>query len=295
MTLVQHRTPLVGSRPAVTPALGDRVGLIGGSHGDAVFLRSAAGILARRGCTSLVQLGDFGMIWRGTRAESVALNQLNQSLKQVGLALHVVLGNDENHDLINMLPTDRLGVRHVFSNIRLLPRSGVVLAGRGGAYDPVHVIGWLSGAASADRSLRQPGVNWWPDELTTDDQARALLETPVSPDVVFAHEALVTPGLQARLDDQGPWDPHDLAYAEAARHEHTERVLSVLDPTKETLLVSSHHPFRHSEQATVQRWSTDSHPERLRVRQEVLDREWMPGALAVLDLSGPLPHLEVLQ
>lgn len=49
--------------------LGDQVGLIGDVHGDARFLHDAVVTPTSRGCNSLVQLGDFGMIWRGTRSE----------------------------------------------------------------------------------------------------------------------------------------------------------------------------------------------------------------------------------
>ncbi|MFF8917462.1 hypothetical protein ACF08M_30180 [Streptomyces sp. NPDC015032] len=53
--------------------LGDRVGLIGDVHGQARFLHEAVVTLASRGCTSLVQLGDFGMIWRGKMGSHLAL------------------------------------------------------------------------------------------------------------------------------------------------------------------------------------------------------------------------------
>ncbi|WP_148667768.1 metallophosphoesterase [Arthrobacter sp. Hiyo1] len=89
-------TATTATRPRtadMTPALGGRVGLIGDTHGDAAFLRHAATVLAARGCTSLVQLGDFGMIWRGTRMESRALAELNDVLTVLGMPLYVVLGN----------------------------------------------------------------------------------------------------------------------------------------------------------------------------------------------------------
>ncbi|WP_284982290.1 metallophosphoesterase [Arthrobacter sp. efr-133-TYG-118] len=287
-------TATTATRPRtvdMTPALGGRVGLMGDVHGDAAFLRSAATLLAAKGCTSLVQLGDFGLIWRGTRAETRALAELNDVLTALGLPLYVVLGNHENYDLIDALPRNDHGVARLFSHIGLLPRSGMIAAGRGGLLDTVHMVGWLSGAASIDRGVRLPGESWWEAELTTDEQAQALLSSAVAPDVVLAHEALSTPVLLARLGDGFGWNPQDLQYARMAQREHTARVLSVLDPGKETLLVSGHYHFRHSERAILERLS-DGEVVSLPVRQEILDRERMPGSLAMLDLTGDAPQLE---
>lgn len=292
MTTTQPSGTVMRPDLASSPDLGGRIGLIGDAHGDAGFLRGATALLAQRGCTSLVQLGDFGMIWRGTRAESRALDQLNSALATAGLRLYVVLGGLENYDLIDALPRDANGIVRIFSHIGLLPRSGVVLAGNSGPSDPVHAIGWLAGAASSDRGTRTPGRNWWPAELTTDAQAASLLSSPLRPDVVLAHEALATPDLLARLGDASDADPRDLAYARTAQREHTDRVLSVLDPGKETLLVSGHYHFRHSERAILRRAAANGGPQAIRVRQEILDRERTLGCLAVIDLSGAVPHFE---
>lgn len=292
MTMIQPSETVARPALASSPVLGGRVGLIGDAHGDAGFLRGATALLAQRGCTSLVQLGNFGLIWRGTRSESRALDHLNSALAAVELRLYVVLGSLENYDFIDSLPRAANGIQRIFSHIGLLPRSGIALAGNGGLADPVHAIGWLSGAASRDRGTRVAGRNWWPAELTTDVQARGLLFSPVSPSVVLAHEALATPGLLARLADDSGQDPGDLDYARTAQREHTERVLSVLDPGRETLLVSGRYHVRHSERVVLQRVTADGTPQPVPVRQEILDRERTPGCLAVLDLSGPAPVFE---
>ncbi|MFJ1824652.1 metallophosphoesterase [Streptomyces sp. NPDC088178] len=89
--------------------LGDRVGLIGDVHGNARFLRDAVVTLVSPSCTSLVQLGDFGMVWSGTRSETRTLEVLNEQLAGLGVRLYVVLGNHENYDAIDALPRDISG------------------------------------------------------------------------------------------------------------------------------------------------------------------------------------------
>ncbi|WP_394941222.1 hypothetical protein [Psychromicrobium sp. YIM B11713] len=103
---------------------------------------------------------------------------------------------------------------------------------------------------------------------------------PISPDMILAHEALATPGLIAMLGDGFGWDPKDSTYARLAQQEHTARVLSVPDPTKETLLVS--------ERATLERLS-DGEIVSLSIRQEILNRERTPRSLVVLDPTGDTP------
>ena len=43
--------------------LGHRVGLIGDVHANRAFLETAIGVLADRGATALVQLGDLGLLF----------------------------------------------------------------------------------------------------------------------------------------------------------------------------------------------------------------------------------------
>lgn len=64
---------------------------------------------------------------------------------------------------------------------------------------------------------------------------------------------------------------------------HHARVLSVLDPVKETLRGAGHAPPRHSEQAVLDGMS---------VRQEVLDQSGTADALAVLGLGDDVPRFE---
>ncbi|WP_171059983.1 hypothetical protein [Streptomyces montanus] len=102
---------------------------------------------------------------------------------------------------------------------------------------------------------------------------------------MLAHEALAVSGLVQRLGDGRGWHPDDPAYAREAQRVHTARVLSALDPAKETLCVAGHYHFRHSEQAVL-----DGMP----VHQEILDRDGSADALAVLDLDDDVPRFEAV-
>ncbi|MFC8125429.1 hypothetical protein [Streptomyces sp. NPDC057302] len=133
--------------------------------------------------------------------------------------------------------------------------------------------------------MRIPGLTWWEAELPTNEQAAGLLGAGASPDVVLAHEALAVPGLIQRLGDGSGWHPDGLAHAREAQRVHAARVLSVLDPAKETLCAAGRDCFRHWEQALL-----DGMP----VRQEIFDRDGSADAMAVLDLGDDVPRFEAV-
>ncbi|MFG2684197.1 hypothetical protein [Streptomyces sp. NPDC048392] len=132
--------------------------------------------------------------------------------------------------------------------------------------------------------MRVPGRTWCEAELPTDEQAVGPLNAGMNPDVVLAHEALAVPGLQQRLGDGRGWHPDDLAYAREAQRVHIERVLSVLDPAKETVCCRA--PPLPALGAAV----LDGMP----VRQEILDRDGSADALAVLDLGDDASRFEAV-
>lgn len=254
--------------------LGVRVGLIGDVHGNNVFLEEAVVALAGAGVDSLVQLGDFGHVWAGSDRELRVLQKLDTLLELVGRDLWIVPGNHEGYDAINALPPDADGVRCLGEHrrVRILPRAGTATAaGRR--------VGWLSGAASVDRDLRGPGT-WWAAELPTDDEAAPLYDASRPLEVVFAHDALDSAALRQRIAPMRPlWPPASLAYAEEARVQFHNRVLYALSDGG--LVVSGHY---HLHLDTTERFERpDGTP--ISGRSVVLDMEWRPHSVAILDVA----------
>lgn len=250
--------------------LGARVGLVGDAHGSTRFMVEAIWSLAERGATSLVQLGDFGFLWKGRDAEGAALSIVNAALTIADLRLFVVLGNHENYHVLATLPRDEHGCVTI-GRVTILPRAGrATAAGR--------PVGWLSGAASVDRSRRQPGTEWWPAELPTEDEAAPLLEPPGRVDVTFAHDAIDEPTLRAGLGHG--WDPRDVEYADAAQATFTRRVATVL-PDDGGLVLSGHYHVRHSATATLTRPDGTA----VHARSEVLAHEFHGESVGILDME----------
>lgn len=249
---------------------GNRLGLIGDAHGNRQFLVEAIYTLHEKGATDIIQLGDFGLFWEDNDTERNSLSILNNALNLVDRDLYVILGNHENYDYIEELPTSADGTKRV-GRIIVLPRSGRGTAGE-------RVLGFLSGAPSIDRSARAAGISWWPEELTTDEQAQPFLEGEANVDIVLAHDALQGQSLVNRLArSRHIWRAADLLYAEDAGRVFTKRVLSVINDGG--VVVSGHYHFRHSEWDTY----TTLYAGEKHIKSEILTEEWNHFSVGILD------------
>ena len=97
-------------------------------------------------------LGDFGFVWDGSAEEQKKLDWLRKR----PYTLLFLDGSHENYDLLAQYPeTERFGGR------------GSVLELEGKKYL------CFGGAESPDREEREPGVNWWKQEMPSDEEYAA--------------------------------------------------------------------------------------------------------------------------
>lgn len=262
--------------------LGPRIGLIGDAHGNISFLTAAAKQLASEGVTSLVQLGDFGVIWGRTPRRRSNLEELERILAELSLPMFVVLGNHEDFDEIANISPNADGDRRVSDHVLLLARAGRAVVGS-------TRVGWLSGAGSIDYPSRTPGKGWWDAEIPSDAEVAPLYDGE-SVSVLFAHDALTTSGLVEKLSRSAHlWDPLGLAYAQRTQDEFTRRALPAL--TSGAVVLSGHYHFPHREVATMDGG-------RVEVEQVIFNAEWGPlslGVLAIGDRGVEVEHLSVVR
>jgi hypothetical protein len=188
----------------------DRVALIGDVHGDVSDLQTAIHAAADADAEVALALGDWGFIWAPyeTAQERRALDAIEASCERYGVELYVVEGNHENFDRTEALEADANGIRWVRPTIGILPR-----VFRGVSDSGVRYAG-LAGAGSPDRSMRQEGRSWWPQEAITVDDLAALGTEAV--DVLLGHDCIMTPELDLRLP-HGQFDVNDLIWARAVQ------------------------------------------------------------------------------
>lgn len=208
----------------------------------------------------ILHLGDFG-IWHGKQGLEYRM-RVSVALEAMDAELWFVDGNHENHELLaDYAKNSTTEDGRVFISPRIyhLPRNyRFELSGR-----TFHALG---GAVSVDKVLRREGVDWWPDEALTAEEAATACEG-ISPDVVLAHDAP-----QCVPFAFGPppkaWATEDLHKAQL----HRELLQKVTDCMSPALWVHGHYHVR-------QNWTS---PEG--TRYVGLDKDDTRGNVAVLDL-----------
>lgn len=158
--------------------------LTGDTHGD--IQRFKQGKLRWLGKKdTVVVLGDFGFVWDGSAAERKRLDWLRKRPYTV-LFLD---GSHENYDLLAQYPeTELFGgrVQSLGGNVYHVCR-GSVLELEGKTYL------CFGGAESQDKDDREPGVNWWKQEMPSDEEydtcRRNLEAVDYKVDYVLTHDA----------------------------------------------------------------------------------------------------------
>ena len=163
-----------------------RILLAGDWHGNREWAAISLETAARAGCQVVLQLGDFGL-WPGR--EDAWLDHVDRHASTAGVSVVWIDGNHENHDAL-----DRW--RHEAGEQAGLVamRDRVLWATRGARWEWQGVrFGALGGAVSIDRFLRKRGVNWWPQEATTQADVDRLGDVPLDVLVTHAAPTTVTP------------------------------------------------------------------------------------------------------
>ena len=158
--------------------------LTGDTHGE--LDRFKEGELRRAGKGDIViVLGDFGFVWDGSKAEQKKLDWLRRR----PYTLLFLDGSHENYDLLEQYPTEeKFGglVQPLGGELYHVCR-GSVLEVEGKKYL------CFGGAESPDKEERETHVNWWPQEMPSDEEyARceaALEANGWQVDYVLTHDA----------------------------------------------------------------------------------------------------------
>ena len=135
--------------------------LTGDTHGDIDrFKHGKLHWLGKR--DTVVVLGDFGFVWDGSKEEQKKLDWLRKR----PYTLLFLDGSHENYDLLKQYPTEeRFGgkVQALGGNVYHVCR-GSVLELENKKYL------CFGGAESQDVEDREPGVNWWREEMPSEEE-----------------------------------------------------------------------------------------------------------------------------
>jgi hypothetical protein len=118
--------------------------------------------------------GDAGFLWYSNQ-KSPNNRMLQEWINSLKFSLFVVLGNHENYDLFESLPT----IEKFGGTVRWCERTPkVYYAERGQVYTINGKIFWcFGGGFSIDKARRTEGVSWWKQELPTQAEMEFGLKT----------------------------------------------------------------------------------------------------------------------
>jgi len=155
-----------------------RIGLIGDIHGDLGHLLIELRMFRNRGIDTIVQLGDFGMVW--PQAGWVRdLSKLDRTLARLDQTLYWLDGNHEDHRRLAQWSVSPDGIRWIRDSIGHLPRGFRTVLASG------KTLAVLGGANSIDFGVRTEGISFWPEESITDVDLEQLGHEPA--DVLLGH------------------------------------------------------------------------------------------------------------
>lgn len=160
-----------------------KVFLIGDSHGNINFLRTAIKHAKEMEADLIIQLGDFGY-WEHTDNGHWFLSKVNRMSLNVKIPFYWIDGNHENHTLLrkkysNDSTSDSAFLDGEFYHSELWPiRSSLFYMPRGSIHSiNGHNFMAFGGSYSIDKSSRRVGTSWWPEEMPTIQDLDKAIET----------------------------------------------------------------------------------------------------------------------
>ncbi len=216
-----------------------KIMVAGDTHGSIRHARLLIQSAVRNGVTEIVQVGDFGYLWKGDTSK---FKYLDEILRAARIRMTWIDGNHEDYRLM-----EAMAFRHQVAGAISYSKS-LRYVGRGGRFefDGIRFMGF-GGAASVNVDLCTPGIDWFPEELITDRQMGVVLDGPAADvDVLITHEA---PGNPEKLTSflksglGGEWP---------AKHLHTSlgqrtRVQLIHDHVTPMLHIHGHYHFPYTE------------------------------------------------
>lgn len=124
---------------------------------------------------NLIQVGDFGIGFRGDKYDLEFMRRLNDCLQRGNNQLFVIRGNHDDPRFFDGSVT--------YSNLKLLPDYSLL------SIKSKNLL-LVGGAISIDRKDRRPGVNYWHDEVfnLNEEKLQSILSTNKI-DIVVTHTA----------------------------------------------------------------------------------------------------------
>ncbi len=210
-------------------------------HGNLPWAIGRIQSIGASGVTTILHVGDFG-IWPGSSGKRY-LEAVENMCARHDVEILVTPGNHEDWARLSSLwahakhrdpDTGAALPVSLTEHIQVLPR--------GHRFEiEGHTFMSFGGAASVDKHLRTEGIDWWPEEMPTEQDVEAAVAGG-QVDVLITHDSpepqWCVPAVRETLARNPHGWPHDsLTWAAVAR----ARVNRVFESVRPHLLVHGHH------------------------------------------------------
>jgi len=219
--------------------LRNRILLVGDTHANLSWTQFVVDQARKLRVDQILQLGDFGY-WPRDAWGRRFLSDIESRLSDCGLTMWFVDGNHEDHASL------RSDVREP-GLVAISEHVSYVARGTRWTWGDTT---WLAvgGATSVDREWRKAGVDWFPEEIMSEEELLAV-ERGGHADVVVAHEAPSGVRFLSDLYDRetGPgWPQYLLDDADAYRR----RLTDLLRRVEPRVWFHGHHHVAYHELLT---------------------------------------------
>lgn len=212
-----------------------KVLIVGDTHSDNRGLEMAIHPHRNDGIEHILQVGDWGYVWRGIQQTQKRLEKLARVLNKYAMTMDWVRGNHEDYNTLAELGCLPLSP----DRVQMTPRVGYLPDAYVWVWEGL-VCASLGGASSVDKPDRVKDVDWFSQELICEEAVESLIDQLYGKqlDVLFTHDAPDTDRLNNYLSQSaGFWGVHELVISDQQR----ELLNIVVDTLSPRLLIHGHY------------------------------------------------------
>lgn len=215
-----------------------RLAVCGDWHANVGWMEFALNHIATQNIELVVHVGDLGFFPNWDNVPDGFLTPMNDLLAENGLQMVFIDGNHDDHSVLKTQSQDyeKLGSPlPSWNRITYMPR-GSLLEFPEASRDWRR---WLmvGGAASIDRDMRTPGLDWWLDEALTDtDVERASAWEGIN--VLVAHDCPALKHDPFATLGKPEWASFEVMRSLAANRQKLGRIMTATHPR---LVIHGHY------------------------------------------------------
>lgn len=154
------------------------IGYIGDTHGSLSNLDYAITWCFQHGASILIHVGDF-WTYQGEKIVSKLERLICNRSKQFNIENPQLLFIDGNHEFFPLLDINAGSIKNISDHVHYIPRGFSMEIEN-------NIFGFLGGASSIDKMYRTPGLDWFPEESITYNQASKLSKKI---DILVTHDS----------------------------------------------------------------------------------------------------------